>query len=188
MSDYDANDPQGLLGDETRQHDQVRLLAPPEEIEMSDLTGDMLERQPVQYSGSTLRDSLNAALYSLDAAGTRVMRPWNSLAQDTKKFILATTGLTAVVLALQYGPGVPKDTKVVVTQPTGYRLTSVDASWQATWPTQEVSQPGENERTEMSMPRGSDIKMTATDPNGASIDVSIPPVDHEVASYGDIGN
>jgi hypothetical protein len=50
MSDYDANDPQGLLGDETRQHDQVRLLAPPEEIEMSDLTGDMLERQPVQYS------------------------------------------------------------------------------------------------------------------------------------------
>ena len=111
---------------------------------------------------------------SMPPSSACVSRSWNSLSKTAKNVILATTGLSALALAFHYGPGVPRDTKVVVTEPEGYRLTDVNASWQNYWPTHEVSQPGENQRLELHMPPGSEIMMTATNPDGEAIDVSPP--------------
>jgi hypothetical protein len=165
MSDHDAEDAQGLPEEE------LTLLEHPEAIQMTTYgEANTMEGQPIQGGApSTLssawRDGLNAAKFS-------VSRSWNSLSKTAKNVILATTGLSALALAFHYGPGVPRDTKVVVTEPDGYRLTDVNASWQNGWPTHEVSQPGEDQRLELHMPPGSEIMMTATNPDGETIDVS----------------
>lgn len=167
MPDHDAEDTQGLLEEE-----HMRL-EHPDEIEMTTYGGaSAMEEQPLQ--GSAPSNPSSAWRDGFDAAKFSVSRSWNSLSKTAKNVILATTGLSALALAFHYGPGVPRDTKVVVTEPEGYRLTDVNASWQNYWPTHEVSQPGENQRLELHMPPGSEIMMTATNPDGEAIDVSPP--------------
>lgn len=180
MSDH----AQGLLEEE------LTLLQRPEDIQLTTYgEANTMEGQPIQGSApSTLssvwRDGFDAAKFS-------VSRSWNSLSKTAKNVILATTGLSALALAFHYGPGVPRDTKVVVTEPEGYRLTDVNASWQNDWPTQEVSQPGENQRVELHMPPGSEIMMTATNPDGKSVDVSLRPgsslVEADSSTLGQFG-